>query len=306
MSKRRSIRTANHSRQNRRNGGTTRKKGRSLPVLPDYLTGETNLTTSGATRKVTLLRGRTIEYPELYLKVFVEADTYETPLFGQMFGQAYCRRADKPEEASLVVFGGGSDVDPVLYGERPHKTTHCSPLRDSRDMELYAQCLEEGIPMMGVCRGAQFLWVMNGGKLYQDVNNHYGDHSMWDLHNKRLVGLVSSVHHQMCAGRMENAEVIACSRESTRRDMNDAEYEDGKKADIESFFIRDTCAFGVQGHPEYSRYPEFTAWTLNMINDLIITNPDVTWRNNCLRLHPDIVKQRDQKIPLDTPSVTVN
>src|SRR5690554_3184603 len=76
------------------------------------------------------------------------------------------------EEADLVCFIGGEDVQPSLYGEHDHPSTHTNPARDEMEEKLFHYCLNEGIPMAGICRGAQFLNVMNGGKLYQDVDNH--------------------------------------------------------------------------------------------------------------------------------------
>src|SRR3546814_5523779 len=106
--------------------------------------------------------------------------------------------ADTPEEADLVVFVGGADVDPALYGAERHQTTFPDTDQDQRDMELFKTCYENGIPMLGVCRGAQFLNVMHGGKLYQDVDNHVGDHPIYDTQNKRVIHNVSSIHHKMC------------------------------------------------------------------------------------------------------------
>lgn len=106
--------------------------------------------------------------------------------------------------ADLVVFTGGSDVDPNLYGERKHETTHPHPARDSQEAYAYGILNALGTKMVGICRGAQFLTVMNGGKLVQNVSNH----ALHDTHEIRYVSSklrgplvhhvqVTSTHHQM-------------------------------------------------------------------------------------------------------------
>lgn len=82
------------------------------------------------------------------------------------------------EALDALVLIGGSDVDPRRYGAVPHPRT--GPPRPERDgMELAALdvALRRGIPVLGVCRGAQLLNVALGGTLHQhlpDVLGHAG------------------------------------------------------------------------------------------------------------------------------------
>jgi hypothetical protein len=121
-------------------------------------------------RATTIMRDHDFEYPALYMSVYVVPD-WDVPddcaRFARLFARAGCYRADSIEEADLVVFGGGSDIEPLLYGEsneNAHPTVHFNPERDAADIKVYLQARNQGTPMMGVCRGAQFLHVMNGGK----------------------------------------------------------------------------------------------------------------------------------------------
>jgi putative glutamine amidotransferase len=109
-------------------------------------------------------------------------------------------------DVDLVVFTGGSDVDPALYGEVRHRSTHVDVRRDAYEVELFKRALELGIPMVGVCRGAQFLCVMAGGKLVQDVGGHQVDHEVRTSDGRWLE--VSSLHHQMMLPPV-GAEVLA-------------------------------------------------------------------------------------------------
>lgn len=244
-------------------------------------------------RTLTVLLDEDIEYPDMYLSVYVSGPELDAQGFPEMFARARCYKARSPDEADLVVFTGGTDVDPVLYGAKPHSSTCASPARDKEDIELYSKCYKEGIPMLGICRGAQFLWVMNGGKLYQDVASHYGDHPIYDVVAKKALKSVSSVHHQMCMPETcPGAEILAEAYKSEKKWVDPDTVESGRNRDIEAYFIRETCCLGIQGHPEYRGYAEFTAWSLNLIKQYIWEDPDIKLKGSVIRVLPDILKQR--------------
>jgi len=98
-------------------------------------------------------------------------------------------------DVDLVVFTGGSDVDPALYGEMRHKSTYVDARRDAYETKLFRCALELGVPMVGICRGAQFLCVMAGVTLVQNVGGHQSAHEVRTSEGHWLD--VSSLHHQM-------------------------------------------------------------------------------------------------------------
>ena len=77
-----------------------------------------------------------------------------------------------------IVFTGGSDVDPELYGEEPHEETFgVHRQRDDAELALLKGALERDIPVLGICRGIQVLNVALGGDLHQhlpEVVGHEG------------------------------------------------------------------------------------------------------------------------------------
>ena len=246
--------------------------------------------------RITIMKDHTLEYPDLFLEVFVAPDPTvrdDEARFAQMFARAGCKRAKSVLEADLVVFGGGSDVDPALYNESRHETTHYDRKRDDADMALYLLCVENGIPMLGICRGAQFLHVMNGGKLFQDIDNHYGNHGMTDIKSMQRIEKVSSVHHQSVRSNLAGGmEILAVTAASTKRHKNADTFDIGHQSDIEAFWYRDTCSIGVQGHPEYSGYNFFTKWCLDLVNDLVCINPDIDWFDKNRRIRPELIAER--------------
>lgn len=243
--------------------------------------------------RVLLVKDTYLKYPELWMSVYIEGPSIDTQNFPDMFARARCFKADSPDKADLVVFTGGPDVNPKLYGEEKHPSTQVDDIRDAENVSLYNYCYKNGIPMLGVCRGAQFLHVMNGGKLFQHVDGHYGDHFIFDVKDRTKIEKVSSVHHQMCRNNPSGGmEVIATSSRSRNRWYDFAIHEQGMQMDIEAFFYRDTCCFGVQGHPEYKGYFEFAKWTLDYLNKFINENPDIVVVNKNYRLKQDILDMR--------------
>lgn len=69
-----------------------------------------------------------------------------------------------------VLFTGGADIDPALYGHKPTKHLgETNPLRDVYEPFLYRMAYENDMPVLGICRGIQLINVMHGGTLYQDI-----------------------------------------------------------------------------------------------------------------------------------------
>jgi putative glutamine amidotransferase len=71
---------------------------------------------------------------------------------------------------------GGADINPARYGQETHpETAEPEDLRDNFEDALLTAALENGVPVLGVCRGAQMINVHLGGTLHQhlpEVVNH--------------------------------------------------------------------------------------------------------------------------------------
>jgi putative glutamine amidotransferase len=74
------------------------------------------------------------------------------------------------ERLDGIMFPGGVDVAPHLYGQEPHpQLGQVDDALDETEL-LLAQCaLADRIPVLGICRGIQLLNVAAGGSLYQDI-----------------------------------------------------------------------------------------------------------------------------------------
>lgn len=208
--------------------------------------------------------------------------------FNWLFASGGAIAAKKIEDADFVLFTGGADVSPEYYNQtKGARTRFTDPERDKREKETFEYCDTLGIPMIGVCRGAQFLHVMNEGELYQDVTGHLGDHMMIDLTKPDVTIRISSTHHQALKfnDRMELIG-IAPQGVAKRREFgpfNSFEKKDVlivegptdlAKADVlpqvEACFYENTMSLCVQGHPELHGYPEFSSWFLDTIAEYIV------------------------------------
>lgn len=154
-------------------------------------------------------------------------------------------------EADLVVFTGGEDVDPAMYGEEEvHPRTHFNTLRDGHENIAFDQAEMLGIPMIGICRGAQFLCMENGGVLIQDQPNP-GPHKMFTYDGNEFT--TSSMHHQaMFPFNLpdEDYRVIGWTKGLLAHHQNGKQEEMDPPVECEVVYFPVTKCLGIQGHPE--------------------------------------------------------
>ncbi len=73
-------------------------------------------------------------------------------------------------QADVVVFMGGEDVNPSYYKAVPSpQLGEVNDTRDGFEFSVADEAMAQKKPMMGICRGEQFINVYFGGTLYQDI-----------------------------------------------------------------------------------------------------------------------------------------
>jgi putative glutamine amidotransferase len=71
-----------------------------------------------------------------------------------------------------VVLPGGVDLDPSTYGEALHpRCGQIDPARDVVELQLARWAIQDGKPLLGLCRGIQVINVAMGGTLWQDIES---------------------------------------------------------------------------------------------------------------------------------------
>ena len=157
------------------------------------------------------------------------------------------------------LFTGGHDVDPALYGEVPVNNSIIScAARDVMEKYVLDHALSSDKPVLGICRGIQFINAALGGTLYQDLPvQHPSDieHHMVPPYDREqhkvsiisdtplaeVVGVKSlggkSKHHQAVNQIAPDLRPMAVSPDG----LTEAVYMPSRR------FV-----WGVQWHPEFS------------------------------------------------------
>src|SRR5262249_49845952 len=142
------------------------------------------------------------------------------------------------EAVDGIIFSGGSDLDPELYGEEAHRgTTGVVRERDDFELALMQAALARDLPILAICRGSQVLNVALGGDLEQHVPDRIGT----DVH-KETPGVFAE----------HDVEVLADSRLATIL---------GDSHDVKSHHHQGFASFG-EGLRESARAPDGTVEAL--------------------------------------------
>lgn len=193
-------------------------------------------------------------------RVFIEqADGWYRKMFSSM-GWVPVPDLDKVD---LICFTGGEDVHPSFYGHSPLGPVNSYNLeRDVRCMFYYRNALARNIPMVGICRGGQFLNVVNGGWMYQDVKGHVKDHKLGiSVDDGLIVNRASSTHHQMMhhgpGGNVIGAALRTPGYDHTWYDVEDDSFkQESLSLNIEVIHYSSTRSLCFQPHPEFPGYDE--------------------------------------------------
>jgi putative glutamine amidotransferase len=87
------------------------------------------------------------------------------------------------ERLDGLLIPGGVDMDPQTYGEamRP-EVGRLDAARDTVELQLVRWAIADGMPVLGLCRGAQVINVAAGGSLYQDIPAQIGTELQHDCY----------------------------------------------------------------------------------------------------------------------------
>jgi len=130
---------------------------------------------------------------------------------------------EAPEQILSRVDGlmltGGGDVDPKLYGEKPHGTfQEAETGRDAFEIALARTAIARGIPLLAICRGMQVLNVAMGGTLIQDIPSQ----------------ITGALQHSMPQPRAGSAHEVWVSKESKLSTLLKDHMEDGETCHVNS------------------------------------------------------------------------
>jgi len=181
-------------------------------------------------------------------------DFYPFHSFGLFTGHKVVTLAEELDDADALVVWGGEDISPSLYNQAVHPYTSAGAApsrRDRIEWALMQAAAKKGIPIIGICRGAQMLCAFSGGTLYQHVNNHGVGRGHEAECDDGSIITVSSLHHQMMNPTNTEHELIAWSKE-IRSDVHlDANGDQPVEIEPEYVYFPKVKGHAIQWHPEF-------------------------------------------------------
>lgn len=168
------------------------------------------------------------------------------------------------DESDYLLLTGGEDIHPSYYSQPSCSATRAfaqNP-RDRLEHELASHAVVTGKPIIGICRGAQWLSILAGGALIQHTTGHGGGQHALITDTPTFEGplYMTSIHHQMCDLRGVEHDLIAWTERLSKVYLNGNNinmFPNGLEKEPEVFYIPSIRGYGIQGHPEamYEGHP---------------------------------------------------
>ena len=137
------------------------------------------------------------------------------------------------EKVEGIILSGGNDIDPLTFGGERKENLSLAPLRDEVEKKMLQFAIEKKIPVLGICRGMQFINVFFGGKIVRESHPVRVNHEIIMEDENTIVNSFheDAIHEDILSPSL-NAFAIA---------------NDGV---IEAFFHPEYPIVGIQWHPE--------------------------------------------------------
>jgi GMP synthase-like glutamine amidotransferase len=184
-----------------------------------------------------------------------------------------------------LVIWGGADISPTLYRDAVADFTGADAepsRRDKVEVDACQYAIERKIPIIGVCRGAQLVCALAGGRLIQHVDNHAGGYHDIDTFDGKVVRS-SSVHHQMMYPfDVPDHQLVAWSSQPRSKryiiGTNETDPKMEGKPEPEIVWFPNIRALAIQGHPEFHQKPDedpFVQYCLELVREKFLSAEEV-------------------------------
>lgn len=182
-----------------------------------------------------------------------------------------------------LVIWGGEDISPSIYSDSVSRYTYAPSVpsrRDRIEMDACSAAIKRDIPIIGVCRGAQLVCALAGGRLVQHVNGHGGSHLMETNEGRHIT--TTSVHHQMMYPFDVDHVMLAWAAPNRSEVYETGDSTTGRaainmrgKVEPEVVWFPGIKALAIQGHPEFVGNPDtspFVQYCLQLVDQYILGN----------------------------------
>lgn len=190
-------------------------------------------------------------------KPFIKRKIYVIGMLQHYMNWCQAEFTNDIKSATAILFTGGPDIEPALYGKQPHPETSTFPSRDKHEITMFEMVRDMGKPIIGVCRGAQLVCSQAGGILVQHQANPKSHHYIDTFDGKKVC--VSSSHHQAqypWGLPVDQYRLLGWSTGISAFHDGEAEGDEmvvGKvpgNCEVEEVYYRGIHALAIQSHPE--------------------------------------------------------
>ena len=158
--------------------------------------------------------------------------------------------------AEAIILSGGNDIHPTSYGSTAAPTDDAAVERDRVEHALLSAAVERGLPVLGICRGMQFINVFFGGSVCADFQAQAAwlEHRPGQTHSLDVVDQAArewlrtpsyevNSYHRQAVMTMALAPRLACFAVASTTNV------------VEGIFHPDYPIAGIQYHPERRAEP---------------------------------------------------
>lgn len=187
--------------------------------------------------------------------------------FGIFSEVVTAHHATNLEAGGVLILWGGEDISPSLYNQ-PSTKSHASNTPSKRDIvekHLYEAAVKLGMPIIGICRGAQLGCALSGGSLFQHIEGGHHSNHFVDTYDGNVFN-TSSCHHQALNLSEVDHELLAWDHGRMTKAWTDKDEMDVVIPEVVN--IPSTKTFAIQGHPEWmSPKAKFVEWCAQQFSE---------------------------------------
>lgn len=207
---------------------------------------------------------------KLYSVLIGERDPFG--IFSETIVIRSLKQIDDPN--AVMLLHGGADISPSIYKERVSKYCHAGVQltdRDKFEVEAINQARKLNIPIIGICRGAQLLCALDGGRLIQHMLGHnQGSHTIVDIPTGEIIR-ANSAHHQMMVPKKERGNLVLAEFPEEIKGYNQNDEIETFPACPEIVWFPRIKGLGIQGHPEWiDKSTRFHALCVSYIKQFVL------------------------------------
>lgn len=151
-----------------------------------------------------------------------------------------------------IVLTGGNNVSPKSFNPKV-EVESVYPVRDNQETNLINYGAQKGIPILGICRGFQFINVFFGGSLIYGIEGHVSTKHELDSKYPILNKVNVNSFHEVAIGLSQLSEKL--SPLATTGDSI-----------VEAFIHKQMHILGVQWHPEREKNDAIDKFIFNFLN----------------------------------------